>query len=53
MGLFSFILEGLRRQCLSLAQRCGAALPWLVFALVLGIGFAAVIAKLRKHAQKG
>lgn len=48
----SFILEILTRQCLSFAQCCGAALRWLVPALVLGIGFAAVIAKLRKRAQK-
>jgi len=52
MGPFSFNLEGLRRQCPSLVQRCGAALPWLVSALVLGMVFAAVIAKLLKRAQK-
>jgi hypothetical protein len=53
MDPLSFILEGLKRQCLSLAQCCSTVLPWLVLALVFGMAFAAVIARVRKHARRG
>ena len=37
MGPFSFILEVLTRQCVSLAEYCKGVLPWLVLALAPGI----------------